>query len=74
LQLQTSNQLGKTIPTPEKQNTSGIFVDGIAKASQGDQPLRFWARVIVELGRQSIPANDSLDPKMDPAKVQPLSR
>jgi len=62
--------LGKIIPTLEKQNTSGIFVDSIAKASQGDQPLRFWARVIVELGRQSTPDYDLLDPKMDPAKVQ----
>lgn len=62
--------LGKAIPSFEKQDASAFLLRGISRAAEGDQPLRFWARTIVELGRQATPAYDLLDPKTDPAKVQ----
>jgi len=62
--------LGKAIPAIQKEDVSGILLKGVASAAQGDQPLRFWAHTIIELGHQAEPSYDLLDPKLDPATVQ----
>ncbi|HYK92259.1 MAG TPA: hypothetical protein VE398_26090 [Acidobacteriota bacterium] len=62
--------LGKTVPAFQKVPLSDVLSDGIVKASQGEQPLRFWARLIVEMGKQSSPSYDLSSGKFDPAIVQ----
>jgi hypothetical protein len=62
--------LGKTVHTLEDAPLNQVLLQGIAKASEGDQPLRFWARTIVELGRNASPTYDLMNPKVDPANVQ----
>ncbi len=62
--------LGKTIPALQKEPLSDILADGIVKASQGNQPLRFWGRLIVELGKQSSDHYDLAGGKLDAAIVQ----
>lgn len=63
--------LSKTITATENNETlSHVLLSGISRAAQGDQPVRFWARTIVELGHQASPAYDLTDPKLDLATVQ----
>lgn len=62
--------LAKAIPRFEKLPLSEILTEGIVNASQGDQPLRFWAWLIIDLGKQSPSAYDLSAGKLDPAAVQ----
>jgi hypothetical protein len=56
----------KTIPELKQAPLERILIDAIRKHAASDQPeLRFWARFIVELGRQSNPAYDLLKPAHD---------
>jgi hypothetical protein len=62
--------LSKAIPEYQKLPLSELLADGIVKTTNGDQPLRFWARLIVELGKQSPAHYDFAGGKLDPATVQ----
>lgn len=62
--------LDKAISPRLKQPIAQILLSGITRSAQGDQPLRFWARMIVELGRQASPPYDLTDPKLDPTTTQ----
>ncbi len=62
--------LDKALSGGPKRPITQILLSGITKAAQGDQPVRFWARMIVELGRQANPPYDLTDPKLDPATAQ----
>lgn len=61
--------LGKTMPALSKTPFSTIFLEGIAASAQGDQPLRFWSRLIIELGRNSRPAYDLTAGNVNPHSV-----
>ena len=51
----------KTIPELKEAPLETIIINGIRKQAVSDQPeLRFWARFIVELGRNSSPRYDLL--------------
>lgn len=65
-----SAALAKAIPQYEKLPLSETLTEGIVNASQGDQPLRFWAWLIIDLGKQSPSAYDLSAGKLDPAAVQ----
>jgi hypothetical protein len=62
--------LGKTIPAFQKVALSDVLSDGIVKASQGEQPLRFWGRLITELGKLSSSHYDLAGGKVDASTVQ----
>ena len=62
--------LTKCIPELGKLPLNDLFLKGIADSSQGSQPLRFWSRLIVELGRNSGERNDLLAKDVDPKAVQ----
>lgn len=58
--------LTKAIPAFQKVSLNETLANGIATASQGEQPLRFWSRLIIELGKQSSPGYDLSSGKVDP--------
>jgi hypothetical protein len=58
--------LTKAIPAFQKVSLNETLANGIATASQGEQPLRFWSRLIIELGKQSWPGYDLSSGKLDP--------
>jgi hypothetical protein len=61
----------KTIPELKQAPLEKIVLDGIRKQAASNQPeLRFWARFIVELGRNSDQPYDLLSPGVD--KNSPL--
>src|SRR5579863_4448368 len=62
--------LSKTVPEFGTVPLSDILATGITKTSDGPQPLRFWGRLIVELGKQSSPSYDLSVEKVDPASVE----
>jgi hypothetical protein len=62
--------LSKAIPNISKDRFDRILMSGITKSAQGDQPIRFWARTIVELGRNAPTPYDLTDPKLDPATAE----
>ena len=62
--------LGKMFPGFENVALGSVLTDGIVKASQGQQPLRFWARLIIELGKQGTPGYDLTSGKLDATNVQ----
>ncbi|MBA3631656.1 MAG: hypothetical protein H0W58_02410 [Acidobacteria bacterium] len=60
----------KSIPELKQTPLDTVLLDGIRKHAQGDQPLlRFWARFIVELGRQQDKPYDILG-AVDPKSVR----
>ena len=65
-----STVLSKAIPRISKDQFNRILISGITKSVQGDQPVRFWARTIVELGRNAPVPYDLTDPKLDPATAE----
>ena len=61
VQLAQLSDALKTIPELKQAPLNKILLDGIRKHAQGNQPeLRFWARLIVELGRQADEPYDLL--------------
>ncbi len=61
--------LSTAIPRFRSISLPEALAGGIAASTRGEQPLRFWSRFIVELGKQSSPANDLSSAKVD-ASVQ----
>jgi hypothetical protein len=62
--------LAKAIPQLGKDAFSGMFLKSMAASADDVQPLRFWSRLIVELGRQSTNRYDLASDKIDPHSVQ----
>ena len=61
VQLAQLSDALKTIPELKQAPLEKILLEGIGKHAQGNQPaLRFWARFIVELGRQADEPYDLL--------------
>lgn len=61
VQLSQLSDALKTIPELKQAPLEKILIEGIRKHAQGNQPaLRFWARFIVELGRQADEPYDLL--------------
>lgn len=61
--------LGKTMPALSKTPFSTALLEGITASAQGDQPLRFWSRLIIELGHNSSPAYDLTAANVNPHSV-----
>lgn len=59
--------LTKAMPAFQKVSLIEILENGIATASRGEQPLRFWGRLIIALGKQSSSGYDLSSGKVDPA-------
>jgi hypothetical protein len=68
------NELGSalqaTLPSLDATLITQDILAGISQSAQSTQlTVRLWARLIVELGRQSTFAYDLLDPAVDPTQV-----
>ena len=62
--------LSKVLPPLSKVSFNDLFLKRIEASAQGEQPLRFWSRLIIELGRNSAQPYDLLTKNVDPSKVQ----
>lgn len=59
--------LNKGIPESQKFPVSEILAAGIAASTRGEQPLRFWSRLIVELGKHASRPYDLSSGNVDPS-------
>jgi hypothetical protein len=61
--------LERIMPELHQAPFGALFLKGIASSAQGEQPLRFWSRLTVELGRNSDHPYDLLAPTVDQKSV-----
>ena len=60
----------KLLPGLGKAPVSDMLLSGIAQSAQGPQPLRFWSRVIIDLGLVSANHYEISASNPDPASLQ----
>ena len=62
--------LSRIIPNKGEPSTAKLLLEAITRASEGRQPLRFWARFIAELGHYSDEPYDLLSGKVEPEAIK----
>jgi hypothetical protein len=65
-----SEILTKCLPELRKADLNNSLLHGINSSAQGNQPLRFWSRLIIELGRNATQPSDLSSANSNPGAVQ----